>query len=482
MNTHVNKTQQYKTPASPNTAVQKQSYNISTFGFVNNSPNAIVQKKIQHVINNSPHIAGLKAHQGMANDSPRVAQLVAFQEMANSSPRVGQTAPLQPMAYNYPAKQQSPIQKKENNTGLHDSLKSGIEHLSGYSMDDVKVHYNSGKPAQLQALAYAQGTDIHLAPGQEKHLAHEAWHVVQQKQGRVKPTIQMKEGINVNDDIGLEKEADEMGGKALRQMKGNKNAEVVNRSVNNKTIQRQIHFSGGGAEHLPYLIDNFSLRSPYFKMVVTNPEINLTVSLKTGVAKNEKEKGSNGLTQAFMKCGRNIYYMGPGSDPGTLLKTAMDSKDYKNLTGMDIVVNIYQNPVEGVTKSFEAMMTTFAHEWELHIQPALQMYVLIKARAKENDPQKKGNVDQQLAEHTALMMGGEDAEHADKTSRFSLIVTLLKAMEAIHEGEGGKKMKMGFLEQVHNLHITPEELEEYEPELKEEGLTAETWIKVLREK
>ncbi|WP_248277093.1 DUF4157 domain-containing protein [Chitinophaga sp. Ak27] len=467
MNTHVDKTPANKPQASLNTAVQKQSYNISAFRFVNNSPNAIAQKKMQDVINNSSRLEGLRAYQGMANDSPRVAQLTAFQEMANNSS----------------ALQQHPIQKKENNTGLHDSLKSGIEHLSGYSMDDVKVHYNSDKPAQLQALAYAQGTDIHLAPGQEKHLPHEAWHVVQQKQGRVKPTIQMKEGINVNDDIGLEKEADEMGGKVLQQMNGNRNAGIVNKSVNNKTIQRQIDFSGTGAEFLPYLIDNFSMRSPYFKMAVNNPEINLTVHLKTGVAKNEKEKGSNGLTQAFMKCGRNTYYMGPGNDPGTLLKAAMDSKDYKNLTGMDIVVNIYQNPVEGVTKSFEAMMTTFAHEWELHIQPALQMYVLIKNRAKAKDSQEKGNVDQELAEHTALMMGGEDAEHAEMTSRFSLIVTLLKAMEAIDKGEEGKRMKMGFLEQVHNLHITPEELEEYEPELKEEGITtAEIWISVLKKK
>jgi hypothetical protein len=76
----------------------------------------------------------------------------------------------------------APIQKKENNTGLPDGLKSGIENLSGYAMDDVKVHYNSNKPAQLNAHAYAQGTDIHLGSGQEQHLAHEACHVVQQKQ------------------------------------------------------------------------------------------------------------------------------------------------------------------------------------------------------------------------------------------------------------------------------------------------------------
>ena len=104
-----------------------------------------------------------------------------------------------------------PIQRRAD---LPNNLKSGIENLSGYAMDDVKVHYNSGKPAQLQAHAYAQGTDIHLAPGQEKHLPHEAWHVVQQKQGRVKPTMQLKEKVNVNDDAGLEREADVMGKKA----------------------------------------------------------------------------------------------------------------------------------------------------------------------------------------------------------------------------------------------------------------------------
>lgn len=87
-------------------------------------------------------------------------------------------------------------------------------------MDDVKVHYNSSKPGQLRAHAYAQGTDIHVGPGQERHIPHEAWHVVQQKQGRVKPTIQMKRGVNVNDDKALEQEADIMGQKAL-QMKCN---------------------------------------------------------------------------------------------------------------------------------------------------------------------------------------------------------------------------------------------------------------------
>lgn len=109
----------------------------------------------------------------------------------------------------------APVQRAENRTGLPDNLKAGIENLSGYSMADVKVHYNSSQPAQLNAHAYAQGSHIHVAPGQERHLPHEAWHVVQQKQGRVRPTAQLKGKINLNDDNGLEHEADVMGTKAL---------------------------------------------------------------------------------------------------------------------------------------------------------------------------------------------------------------------------------------------------------------------------
>lgn len=108
---------------------------------------------------------------------------------------------------------------KKNYTGLPDRLKTGIEHLSGLPLDDVHVHYNSSKPAPLQALAYTQGTEIHVGPGQEHHLAHEAWHVVQQKQGRVKSTFQAK-GANINDDEKLEREADRLGTLALTDTTG----------------------------------------------------------------------------------------------------------------------------------------------------------------------------------------------------------------------------------------------------------------------
>lgn len=130
-----------------------------------------------------------------------------------------------------------------NNTGLPTQLKSGIENLSGFSLDDVQVHRNSDKPAQLQAHAYAQGTDIHLGPGQEKHLPHEAWHVVQQKQGRVQPTTQLK-AFNINDDAGLEKEADVMGAKAM-QMKVFQPENDLATSSGSSAVQLQSSEHGG---------------------------------------------------------------------------------------------------------------------------------------------------------------------------------------------------------------------------------------------
>jgi len=98
-----------------------------------------------------------------------------------------------------------------NRTGLPDALKTGVEALSGLAMDEVRVHRNSSEPAKLGALAYTRGSNIHLGPGQERHLPHEAWHVVQQKQGRVpsSPTIPGESAVNT--DVTLEREADDAG-------------------------------------------------------------------------------------------------------------------------------------------------------------------------------------------------------------------------------------------------------------------------------
>lgn len=184
MNTLVEKTPENKAQSVTSGFGENQGQGDATFQFIDNRPEALAQMKLQ--------------------------------ESADNSNRVNEIMQLKARLANDPVQQYAPIQKQENKTGLPDDLKSGMESISGMSLSDVKVHRNSDKPAQLQAHAYAQGTDIHLGPGQEKHLPHELGHVVQQKQGRVKPTVQLKGKVNVNDDPGLEKEADVLGAKALQ--------------------------------------------------------------------------------------------------------------------------------------------------------------------------------------------------------------------------------------------------------------------------
>jgi len=104
-----------------------------------------------------------------------------------------------------------------------DLLPSGLQHriesLSGVTMERVRVHRDSPLPPEIGALAFAEGSTIHLGPGQEAHLAHEAWHVAQQRRGVVAPTRHLH-GRPINDDPMLEREAETMGSRAQAGIAG----------------------------------------------------------------------------------------------------------------------------------------------------------------------------------------------------------------------------------------------------------------------
>ncbi len=223
---------------------QQQDRSDTEFQFVDNRAETVGLRQLQEVADNSPPEQGLSQLKAMMDSSLHGTSMQNLQTIIDNSPRqaaqrqqhsrvLGATMSLPigsddvsvqrakedellqgQFAAESPAQLAQQPDPKPNNTGLPDNLKAGVESLSGLSLDDVKVHYNSTEPAQLNAHAYAQGTDIHVGPGQEQHLPHEAWHVVQQAQGRVKPTTQMKDGMGVNDNQGLEREADLMGARA----------------------------------------------------------------------------------------------------------------------------------------------------------------------------------------------------------------------------------------------------------------------------
>ena len=131
----------------------------------------------------------------------------------------------------------SSVQNTSHSNSLPKDVLGNMEQMMGADFSGVNIHQNSTNAHNVGALAYTQGEDIHFAPGQfdptsksgKELIGHELTHVVQQRQGRVQPTTQAK-GLPVNDDEGLEAEADEMGRQAA-QMKANPDAPPAQMSL-----------------------------------------------------------------------------------------------------------------------------------------------------------------------------------------------------------------------------------------------------------
>lgn len=107
-------------------------------------------------------------------------------------------------------------------TPMPTAVQAKMEDAYAADFSAVRVHQGEHVTA-MGARAYAQGNDIHFAPGQydpgsqggQELLGHELAHVVQQREGRVQATTQAK-GVAINDDTSLEQEADEQGRRAAR--------------------------------------------------------------------------------------------------------------------------------------------------------------------------------------------------------------------------------------------------------------------------
>jgi hypothetical protein len=104
---------------------------------------------------------------------------------------------------------------------LPPAVRAMMERAFNADFADVLIHPDSARAAALGARAYTEGNSVHLAPGQydpESHagrelIGHELAHVIQQRQGRVAATSQVR-GVAINDAAALEQEADALGQRA----------------------------------------------------------------------------------------------------------------------------------------------------------------------------------------------------------------------------------------------------------------------------
>lgn len=163
--------------------------------------------------------------------------------------------PIQRLAEGAPGPRASAGEAPPSGGGLPGPLRASVESLSGFDMRAVKVRFNSPEPAAMRALAFTRGAEIHVAPGQERHLAHEAWHVVQQAQGRVKPTLLMKSGVPINDDAGLEREADQMAARAAEGALARESGSLRPLGLTDGAAQAVLQPKMGFELELPVLVD-----------------------------------------------------------------------------------------------------------------------------------------------------------------------------------------------------------------------------------
>lgn len=104
---------------------------------------------------------------------------------------------------------------------MPDAVRQKMEGSFGQDLSGVRIH-EGPEARSIGAIAYTRGADIHFAPGAyspssgsgQRLLGHELAHVVQQREGRVAAPAGAR--IPINDDPGLEREADRLAARAAR--------------------------------------------------------------------------------------------------------------------------------------------------------------------------------------------------------------------------------------------------------------------------
>lgn len=234
----------------------------------------------------------------------------------------------------------TPLSDEQNNqTNIPALLKKQIEKQSGLSFNDVRVHYNSSKPAVFQALAYTQGNQVYIGPGQEKHLMHELGHVVQQKRGLVRPTNYIN-NTAFNTDPKLEQDADAMEFEPFNYMHAQTDAPIQCKSefykggaeLENKA-QIELVFQGGLVKEWPKeLLENGIKGISFDKIIRENIPLkgenwNLTVELMGFNPTYNSDKITTGVTL-------ELIVGGPKGTPLPLLPT-VSGEAASNISKLD---------------------------------------------------------------------------------------------------------------------------------------------------
>lgn len=144
------------------------------------------------------------------------------QDKETTATRQGKATPTAPIGFDFGKMPVTPPERQHPDLPL--DLQMNMESSFGQDFSGVDIHRNSQQAQHMNALAYTQGESIHFAPGEfnphsergRNLIGHEFAHIVQQRSGVVQPTAVLGKGLEINDNQGLENEADTLGRKAVQ--------------------------------------------------------------------------------------------------------------------------------------------------------------------------------------------------------------------------------------------------------------------------
>jgi hypothetical protein len=163
---------------------------------------------------------------------------------------------------------------------LPDALSAQMGTSMGADFSAVRVHEGE-HVREVGAQAYASGNDLHFAPGEyqpesasgRELIGHELAHVQQQQQGRVSATTQAR-GVAVNDDGGLEREADERGAKAARgEPAGGSSSAGAGGKATAGPVQYKLKLVAGYTEAINWSAEARALIEAYDKLVELHDQL-----------------------------------------------------------------------------------------------------------------------------------------------------------------------------------------------------------------
>lgn len=283
---------------------------------------------------------------------------------------------------------------RPNLTGIPDDLKAKIEQQSGYSLDLVRVHYNSDEPKKHEANAYIFNNDIYIAPGQEDCLEEELIHYIQQLSGKV--TADGKLGtIKLSSNPQQEKDAQQ--GKLDSSVPKTTQGELIQKSNQLSVMQRNTT-----VKFMADFNKNKTMMRAYEKLEPILPddmdELGITLILRLGHDNRNSAYAETGygIENQYNESNKEMTSTDDGGYSG--------NKRHQNDKAA-ITISIYQNIIR--KKSFEFILQTLVHEWVVH---GLLYYNFIKdihrseiSSNRRKKAFKKGLVSEGAKQHRPML-------------------------------------------------------------------------------